>query len=179
VTSATALRFARAAIAALAGVASMVGSVELAGAQTQLNACELLTEKVARKVLGKPVRRETNLAGGRASSCSYTGAKDAKRVVGLAVGEFASSDEAWNAYFRGRADDKFDGLAIEEVRRIGYRAHWIPKTNNLARTIDGKKLAIGELTVLNDRFVNTVYLAPPSKAKARTAVERVIAAEQH
>jgi hypothetical protein len=78
-------RFALAAVAGLAGVASMVAGVEVAGAQTQPNACELLTQNDAKKILGKTVRRETNLAGTQASSCSYVAAKDATRVIGIGV----------------------------------------------------------------------------------------------
>ena len=40
----------------------MVGGVELADAQAQPNGCELLTEKDSKTILGKAVRRETDLA---------------------------------------------------------------------------------------------------------------------
>ena len=148
--------------------------MEAADAQTQPDACDLLTEREAKKVLGKAVRRETRFAGKQATSCSYTAERDAKRVIGLAVGEFPLGDEAWSAYFRGRTEDELDGLTIENVRAIGYRAHWLLKTNNFERTVRGKKLTIGELTVLDDRFVYTVFVAPPSKSKARDAMKLTI-----
>lgn len=171
---AAAPRFARAAVAGLAGVASMVAGVEVAGAQTQPNACELLTQNDAKKILGKAVRRETNLAGTQATSCSYVVAGDAKRVVGVGVGTFASADEAANAYTRARANAQFDGLKIENMRKLGDRAYYLPKTNNFERTVRDKKLRIGEVTALDGPRVYTVFVAPPSKTKARDAIKLVI-----
>lgn len=165
---------ARVAVAGLAGLASTIGWVDAAGAQTLPDACDLLTERDARKLLRKPVRRDVDVTGTAATQCGYTVRGDAKRVVGLAVGEFPAGDEAWNAYFRGRYEDRFEGLEIEDVRGIGYRAHWLPSTNNVERTVRGKKLTIGEMTVLDDRFVYTVYVAPPSKHRARDVIEKVI-----
>ena len=141
-TTAFARRLGAAAVAGLAGVASMVGGVDAAGAQTQPNACGLLTQNDAKKILGKTVRRETNLAGAQATSCSYVVAGDAKRVVGLGVGAFPSADEAANAYTRARANAQFDGLKIENVRKLGDRAHYVPKTNNFERTVSNKKLRV-------------------------------------
>jgi hypothetical protein len=123
VTTTVAPRFTRAVVAGLAGVTSMLGGVELADAQTQPGACELLTEKDARTILGKPVRRETNLAGTQATSCSYVAARDPTRVVGLAVGEFASGDEAVNAFARSRATAHFDRLKIESGLKLGTPAY--------------------------------------------------------
>jgi hypothetical protein len=173
VTTVCASRLRAAVVVGLAG-ASMVGGLGIAAAQTQPNACELLTQQDAKKVLGKAVRRETNLAGTEASQCSYTGERDAKRVVGLGVGEFGSADEAANAYTRARANAQFDGLKIENVRKLGDRAYYLPKTNNFERTIREKPLAIGELTMLDGQRVYTVYLAPPSKTKARDAIKLAI-----
>lgn len=163
------------AIVGLAGVLSFGGGNVAVGAQAEPNACELLTRKDAKKVLGKAVRRETDLSGTEASSCSYVVAKDAKRVIGLGVGELASRDEASKAYTRARANAQFDGLKVENVRRLGNRAHWLPKTNNFGRTVREEKIDFGELTVLDGRRVYTVYLAPPSKSKARDAINLVIA----
>lgn len=173
-TTTIAPRFTRAVVAALAGVASMVGGVELAGAQTQPSACELLTEKDARTILGKAVRRETNVAETQATSCSYVVTKDATRVLGVAVGEFPSGDEAANAFARSRATAQFDGLKIESGLKLGTLAYWLPKTNNFQRTVKNKKITIGELTALDGTRVYTVFLAPPSKAKARDAVKKAI-----
>ena len=166
--------FARAAVAGLASVASMVAGVEVAGAQTPPNVCELLTQNDATKILGKAVRRETNLAGTQASSCSYVAAKDAARVVGLAVGEFPSEDDATKAYARARANAQFDRLKIESRLKLGTLAYWLPKTNNVERTVRDKKLRIGEVTALDGPRVYTVFIAPPSKTKARDAMKLVI-----
>jgi hypothetical protein len=174
VTTACARRFGTVAVAGFAGVASMIGGVETAGAQTQPSACELLTKRDAKKILGKAVRRETNLSGTEATSCSYVVAGDAKRVVGLGVGTFASVDEAANAYARARADAQFDGLKIENVRELGDRAYYVPKTNNFERTVREKKLAFGELTVLDGQDLYTAFVTPPSKNKARDAIKAAI-----
>jgi hypothetical protein len=174
VTTAFARRLGAAAVAGLAGVASMVGGVDAAGAQTQPNACGLLTQSDAKKILGKTVRRETNLAGAQATSCSYVAAGDAKRVVGLGVGAFPSADEAAKAYTRARANAQFDGLKIESVRKLGDRAHYVPKTNNFQRTVSNKKLAFGELTVLDGQVVYTAFVTPPSKSKASDAIKSAI-----
>jgi hypothetical protein len=164
-------------VAAVVGMGGILGLGDgsLAAAQAQPNACELFTRKEAKRILGKAVRRETNLAGTQASTCGYVVEKDATRVVGLAAGEFPSDDEASKAYTRARADAQFDGLKIETVRKLGSGAYWLPKTNNFERTILDEKLVIGELTVLEGRRVYTVYLAPPSKTKARDTIKLVIA----
>jgi hypothetical protein len=174
VTIVGARRLTTAAVAGLAGVTSMVGGVDAAGAQTQPKACELLTQKDATKILGKPVRRETNLAGAHATSCSYVVAGDAKRVVGLGVGEFPSGDDAVRAFAKARANAQFDGLKVQSGLKLGTLAYWLPKTNNFERTVRGKKLDIGELTALDGPRVLTVYLAPPSKSKARDAIKSAI-----
>jgi hypothetical protein len=167
--------FRTAAVAGLAGIASMVGSVDAVSAQTQPNACELLTRKDAKEIIGKPVRRETNITGTEASQCSYTVEKDSKRVLGLGIGELASAEEASNRWALARANAQFDDLKIENVRKLGNRAYYLPKTNNFTRRIGEDQLAIGELTVLDGRRVYTVYLAPPSKSKARDTMDLVVA----
>jgi hypothetical protein len=166
---------AAAACIALAGVVGVDGGHAAAGAQEQPNACKLFSRTEAKKTLGKPVRRDTNLAGTQASTCGYVAENDAKRAVGLAVGQFASSDDASKAYTRARLNAQFDGLKIEKVRRLGQQAHWLPMTNNFERTVLSEKVVLGELTVLDGRRVYTVYLAPPSKAKTRDAINAVIA----
>jgi hypothetical protein len=167
-------RLGTAAVVGLAGVASMVGGVDASGAQTQPNACELLTQQDAKKILGKTVRRETNVAGTQATSCSYVVAADAKRVVGLGVGTFATPDEAANAYTRARANAQFDGLKVENVRKLGDRAYYLPRTNNFERTVREKKLAFGEVTVLDGQDVYTAFITPPSKSKASDAIKKAI-----
>lgn len=164
-----------AAVVGLGGFVGVGGASDALGPQAQPNACELFSRKDARRIIGKAVRRETNITGQKGSQCSYTAEKDAKRVVGLAVGEFASTDEASKAYTKARANAKFDGLEVENVRRLGKRAYWLPKTNNFERTILGEKLVLGELTVLTGRRIYTVNIAPPSKKKARDAINLVIA----
>jgi hypothetical protein len=159
----------------LAGVVGFGGGHVAAGAQEQPDACKLFSRREAKTILGKPVRRETSLAGTQASTCGYVAEKDARRVVGLASGELASEDEASKAYARARADAQFDGLKIENVRRLGQRAYWLPITNNFERTVVGESLVFGELTVLEGRRVYTVYVAPPSKTKARDAINLVTA----
>jgi hypothetical protein len=170
-------RLRKTAIAAFVGLAGVLGfgsgNVAVA-AQEQPNACELLTRKEARRILGRSVRRETNITGTEASSCSYVVTKDAKRVLGLGVGELASKDEASKAYTAARANAQFDGLKVHHVRRLGNIAHWLPKTNNFERKIGEEQVALGELTVLDGRRVYTVFIAPPSKTKARDAIELVI-----
>lgn len=164
-----------AAVVGLSGVIAWGGGADAEGAQVQPNACKLLSQKSARRILGKPVRRETNLAGTQASSCSYVAEKDAKRIVGLAVAEFPSDEEASRAYTKARANAQFDGLKVANARRLGQRAHWLPQTNNFDRTVLGEKIVLGELTVLNGGRVYTVYVAPPSMSKARDAISLVIA----
>ena len=61
------------------------------------------------------------------------------------------------------------------MRGVGQRAHWLPQTNNFERTVIGENAEFGELSVLEGRHVYSVFLAPPSKAKARDAMRRVIA----
>jgi hypothetical protein len=161
--------------AAVVVLACIVGSLGgTASAQTVPNACELFTQKDAKKILGKTVRRETNLAGIEATSCSYAVARDAKRVVGLGVGAFISADEAANAYARARATAQFDDLKIENVRNLGDAAYYLPKTNNFARTVREKKLVFGELTAVDGQDVYTAYLTPPSKGRARDVIEQAI-----
>jgi hypothetical protein len=178
VSTITERRVRKTTVAAVVGLGSVLGvggASDALGPQAQPSACELFSRKDARRIIGKAVRRETNITGPQGSQCSYTAEKDAKRVVGLAVGEFASDDEASKAYAKAHANAKFDGLKVENVRRLGKRAYWLPKTNNFERTIMGQKLVIGELTVLTGRRVYTVYIAPPSKKKARDAINLVIA----
>jgi hypothetical protein len=165
------------ALLAVVGVGDIVGLAgdAVAGAQDQPDACTLFSRSEAKKILGKSVRRETNLAGTEASTCGYVAEEDAKRVVGIAVGEFPSKDEASKAYTNARADAQFDGLEVGNVRRLGQRAHWLPATNNFERTVLDEKIVFGELTVLDARRVYTAYLAPPSKIKARAAINLVIA----
>lgn len=162
-----------AAVVGLAGVLGLGGGDAL-GAQEQPNACELFSRRDAKKILGKSVRRETNITGTEASTCGYVAEKDAKRVVSFSVGEFATSEESRVAYTRARANAKFDGLKVENVRRLGNGAHWLPETNNFERTINDQKVTFGELTARDGRRVYTVFIAPPSKSKARDAIELVI-----
>lgn len=168
-------RFTVAAFFGVSGVFAFGGGNVGVSAQEQPNACELFTRKEAKKTLGKAVRRETNLTGTQASTCGYVAENDAKRVVGIAVGEFRSDDEASKAYTKARADAQFDGLEIETIRRLGDRAYWLPVTNNFERTVLDERVVFGELTVLNGRRVYTAYLAPPSKRKARDAINLVTA----
>jgi hypothetical protein len=162
-----------AAAVGLGGVAG-IGGAEAFGQPAQPNACELFTRKDATRILGKSVRRNTDITGTQASTCGYEAEKDAKRVVSLSVGEFASDSEASTAYTRARANAKFDGLKVENVRRLGNRAHWLPKTNNFERIVLDQKITFGELTVLQGRRVYTVFVAPTSKTKARDAIDLVI-----
>jgi hypothetical protein len=164
-------------VVALAGLGSVMGlgGVEAAGAQAQPNACELLTRKEAREIIGQAVRRETNITGTEASQCSYTAEKDAKHVLGLGVGELPSAEEASNRWALARANAQADGLKIENVRRVGQRAYWLPQTNNFERTVVGEQVDFGELTVLEGRRVYSVFVAPPSKNKARDAFSLVSA----
>jgi hypothetical protein len=165
------------AVAAVVGLGGVVGigGAEAFGQPAQPNACELFFRKDAKRIIGKSVRRDTDITGTQASTCGYEAEKDPKRVVSFAVGEFASDSDASKAYTRARANAKFDGKKVENVRRLGNRAHWIPKTNNFERTVLDQKITFGELTVLQGRRVYTVFVAPPSKSKARDAINLVIA----
>jgi hypothetical protein len=166
----------RAAALLVLGCAVALGSGNLAvGAQEPPSACELFSRSEAKKITGKPVRRETSITGQQGSECSYSAQRDAKRVVGVAVGEFATDEEASKAYTRARANAQFDGLTVENVRRLGQRAYWLHETTNFERTVRDEKLVIGEVTVLDGRRVYTAYLAPPSKKKARDAINLMIA----
>jgi hypothetical protein len=80
-----------------------------------------------------------------------------------------------NAYTRARAKAQFDGLKVENVRGVGQRAHWLPRTNNFERTVVGERVEFGELTVLDGRRVYSVFIAPRSKSKALDAMKRIIA----
>jgi hypothetical protein len=164
-----------AAVVTFGGVIGLGDTGAALGPHSQPNACELFTRREAAKILGKPARRETNITGTEASQCSYTAEKDVTRLVGLGVGEFASDDTASNVYARARADARFDGLKVESVRRLGNRAYYLPETNNFERTVRDEKVVFGELTVLEGSRVYTVYLGPPSKTKARDAINSVIA----
>jgi hypothetical protein len=169
------------------GTAAVVAAISVSGivafstppaavaAQLQPDACKVLTPKEAKRVLGKAPRREAKIRSVQGSECIYAAEKDAKRIVRLALGEFPSKDEASNAYTRARAKAQFDGLKVENVRGVGQRAHWLPQTNNFERTVLDEQVAFGELTVLEGRRVYSVFLAPPSKSKARDAMKRVIA----
>ncbi|HYU39298.1 MAG TPA: hypothetical protein VEM59_05610 [Acidimicrobiia bacterium] len=164
-----------AAVVGLGGVVAVGGAGEAFGSQAQPNACALFSRKDAKKIIGKAVRRETDITGTEASTCGYASEKDPKRVVSLSVGEFASDGEASKAYTRARANAKFDGLKVETVRRLGNRAHWLPKTNNFEQTVLDQPVTFGELTVRQGCRVYTIFLAPPSKSKARDAINLVIA----
>lgn len=170
-------RWRSAAVAAVVGLGGVggIGGAEAFGQPVQPNACELFTRKDAKRILGKSVRRNTDITGTHASTCGYEAEKDAKRVVSFSVGEFASDSETSTAYTRARANAKFDGLKVENVRRLGNRAHWLPKTNNFKLTVLDKEVAFGELTVLQGRRVYTVFRAPPWRSKARDAINLVIA----
>jgi hypothetical protein len=157
----------------LSGIAFLTPPAAVA-AQLQPDACKVLTPKEAKRVLGKTPRREAKIRSVQGSECIYAAEKDAKRIVRLALGEFPSKDEASNAYTRARANAQFDGLEVENVRRDGQRAHWLPQTNNFERTVLGEPVEFGELTVLEGRRVYSVSIAPPSKSKARDAMKRVI-----
>jgi hypothetical protein len=162
-------------VAAIA-VSSVVASVEAPhalAAQLQPDACKVLTQKEAKRVLGKTPRREAKIRGIEGSECIYAAEKDAKRIVRLALGEFPSRDEAANAYARARAKAQFDGLKIENVRGVGQRAYWLPQTKNFERTVVGEQVAFGELTTLEGRRVYSMSVAPPSKSKARQAMSLV------
>jgi hypothetical protein len=164
-------------VAAVVGVSvvAWAGGAQAVGAQEQPDACALFTRKEAKRILGTAARRETNVRGTQGSECSYTAEKDAKRVVGFAVGDFPSDADAKKAYTRARVNAQFDGLVVQNVRRLGQRAHWLPMTNNFERTVLDEKLVIGELTVLQGRRIYTVYVAPPAKKTARDAINLVIA----
>ena len=159
----------------LSGVVALVAPPGVFAAQLQPDACKVLTRNEARRVLGQAARREAKLRGVQGSECIYAAEEDAKRIVRLALGEFPSDDEASEAYTRARAKAQFDGLDIENVRRTGQRAYWLPQTNNFERTVLGEQVAFGELTVLEGRRVYSVFVAPPSKKKARDAFNLVSA----
>lgn len=165
-------------VAALVGLGGVVGAWSASDAlapQRQPNACALFTRIDAERILGKSVRRDTNSTGTEASTCGYVAEKDPKRVVTLSAGEFASKVEASKASTKARVNARFDGLKVENVRRLGNRAYWLPKTNNFERTVLEETIDFGELTVLQGRRVYSVFVAPPSKSKARDAINLVIA----
>jgi hypothetical protein len=159
----------------LSGVFTSVTAPTALAAQLQPDACKLLTARDATRVLGKAVRRQVKLRSVQGSECIYAAKKDATRALRLALGEFGSDTEASEAYTRARAKAQLDGLKIEDVRRVGQRAHWLPQTNNFERTTMGETLVFGELTVLEGRRVYSVFVAPPSKKKARDTINLVIA----
>jgi hypothetical protein len=158
----------------LSGTVAFV-STPATAVQLQPDACKLFTNKNARRILGQPARREAKLRSVQGSECIYAGEKDPKRIVRLALGEFASGDEASKAYTMARANAQFDGLTVENVRRVGRRAHWLPQTNNFERTVVGEPVVFGELTVLEGRRVYSAFVAPPSKKKARDTINLVTA----
>jgi hypothetical protein len=167
----------RAAIAAAMGLSGIVAFLPPPGAvatQLQPDACKVLTQKEAKRILGKTPRREAKIRGIEGSECIYAAEKDAKRVVRLALGEFPSADEASDAYTRAGLKAQFDGLKVEKVRGVGQRAYWLPQTNNYERTVVGEQVAFGELTALEGRRVYSLVVTPPSKSKARDAMQRVI-----
>jgi hypothetical protein len=159
----------------LSGVVAFVAPPAVSAGQLQPDACKVLTQKEARRILGQAARREVKLRSIQGSECIYAAEKDAKRIVRLALGEFPSDDEASEAYTRARAKAQFDGLKIENVRRTGQRAYWLPQTNNFERTVLGEQVAFGELTVLEGRRVYSVFVAQPSKKKARDTFNLVSA----
>jgi len=178
VTTAFVRRLGTAAVVAaisVSGVFAFSTPPDAVAAQLQPDACKVLTPKEAKRLFGKAPRREAKIRSVQGSECIYAAEKDAKRIVRLALGEFASKDEASNAYTRARAKAQFDGLKVENVRGVGQRAHWLPQTNNFERTVLGENVEFGELTVLEGRRVYSVVLAPPSKSKVRDAMRRVIA----
>ena len=144
-------------------------------AQLQPDACKLFTNKDARRILGQAARREAKIRSVQGSECIYAGEKDPKRIVRVALGEFGSGDEASKAYTMARANAQFDGLKVENVRRVGRRAHWLPQTNNFERTVAGEPVVFGELTVLEGRRVYSAFVAPPSQKKARDTINLVVA----
>ena len=160
---------------AVSSVVAYASTPDALAAQLQPDACKLLTRKEATRVLGKAARRQAKIRSVQGSECIYAAEKDTKRVVRLVFGQFGSDDEASKAYTMARANAQFDGLKVENVRRVGQRAHWLPQTNNFERTVLGEKLVFGELAVLNGRRVYAVDVAPPSKDKARDAINLVIA----
>jgi hypothetical protein len=159
----------------LAGIVALVAPPAASAAQLQPDVCRLFTPREAKRVLGKAVRREAKLRGVQGSECIYAAKNDSKRVVRVALGEFPSDDEASNAWARARAKAQFDGLKIENVRRVGQRAYWLPQTNNFERAVLGEPAAFGELTVQDGRRVYSVFVTPPSKKKARDTFDLVTA----
>jgi hypothetical protein len=157
----------------LSGIVAFLPPPAAVATQLQPDACKVLTKNEAKRVLGKTPRREAKIRGIEGSECIYAAEKDAKRIVRLALGEFPSKAAAENAYARARAKAQFDGLKIENVRGVGQRAYWLPQTNNFERTVVGEQVAFGELTALEGRRVYSVFVSPPSKVKARQAMNLV------
>jgi hypothetical protein len=154
----------------LISIVALVTSPAAGATQLQPDACKLLTQKEAKRILSKTPRREAKLRSVQGSECIYAAEKDAKRIVRLALGEFPTHDEASTAYTRARAEARFDGLKVEIVRGVGERAHWLPRTNNFERTVLGERVEFGELTALDGRRVYSVSVAPVSKSTARDAM---------
>jgi hypothetical protein len=159
----------------LSGVVAFVTPPAVSAAQLQPDACKLLTQREAKRIIGKAARREAKLRSVQGSECIYAAEKDPKCSVRLALGEFPSDDEASTGYTRARAKAQFDELKIENVRRLGQRAYWLSQTNNFERTVLGEQVEFGELTVLDGRRVYSLFVAPPSKKKARDAFNVVSA----
>lgn len=159
----------------LSGIAALVAPPAVAAAQLQPDVCKLFTPKEAERILGKEPRREAKLRSVQGSECIYAAKRDAKRVVRVALGEFPSDDEASSAWAMARANAQFDGLKIENVRRVGQRAYWLPQTNNFERAVLGEQAVFGELTVQDGRRVYSVFVTPPSKKKARDTFNLVTA----
>ena len=126
-------------------------------------------------MLGQAARREAKIRSVQGSECIYAGEKDPKRIVRVALGEFGSGDEASKAYTTARANAQYHGLTVENVRRVGRRAHWLPQTNNFERTVAGEPVVFGELTVLEGRRVYSAFVAPPSQKKARDTIDLMVA----
>jgi hypothetical protein len=163
-------RFAIVAAISVSGIVAFLAPPAAVAAQLQpMHArCSRRRRRNASSARHRVARRRS--AASRAE-CIYAAEKDAKRIVRLALGEFPSKDEASNAYTRARANAQFDGLKVENVRGVGQRAHWLPQTNNFERTVLGEQVAFGELTVLEGRRVYSVFIAPPSRSKARDAIK--------
>jgi len=135
------------------------------------SACELFTEGEAADVLGGAVRREMDLGGTEASTCTYVGEDDATRALGLGAGTFESDEAADNAFRRARADAQFDGLEIEDVPDLGADAYWLPESNNFERTISDQELTYGELDVRVGNRVLTAFVTPSNRDAARAIAE--------
>lgn len=134
-------------------------------------ACRLFSEGEAEDVLGAPVEKETDIGGTEATSCSYVGADDPTRVLGLGVGDLETTDEAEKAILRARADAQFDGLDVRQVDDIGDEAYYLPASNNFERTINDEALTFGELGVRDGKRVVTVFVTPANEDAARAIVE--------